>query len=115
VSAGVPTTIDWKSLSTSVSSLEEYETNRAPRRSMLFLKKSKSERAKILKDMGYPSEELRMVEDELDSIRLSREESASEKTDLQAMIADSKRKRLLKQKSRGGGWVKVREIFGRKR
>jgi hypothetical protein len=114
VSGGVPTTIDWNFLSTALSSLEDYESGRAPRRSILFLKTTKSEREKLLKEVGYSSEELLMVENEVESIRQSREDSAKEKTDLQAMMAASKRKKAqrLKEKKQGGFLGKM---FGRRR
>jgi hypothetical protein len=112
VSAGVPTTIDWKFLSTAISSLHDYESNRAPRRSILFLKTTKRERERLLKGDGYSSEELLMVENEVELIRRSREDSATEKTDLQAMMAESKRKKAqkLKEKKRGI----LGKIFGRR-
>jgi hypothetical protein len=114
VSAGVPTTIDWESLSSSMSSLEDYESGRIPRRSVLLLKTTKSEREKLLKESGYSSEELTIVENEVESIRKSRELSSLEKTDLQAMMAASRLKKAqqLKEKKRGG---LLRKMFGRRR
>ncbi len=114
VSAGVPTTIDWKSLSTSIASIEDYESGRAPRRSILLLKTTKSERKRMLKDGGYSSEELLTVQTEIESIRKSRELSAKEKSDLQAMMAASRIKKAqeLKGKKRGGP---LRKMFARRR
>jgi hypothetical protein len=114
VSAGVPTTIEWESLACSMSSIEDYENGRAPRRSVLLLKTTKSERERLLRDGGYSSEELLTVQNEMESIRKSRELSATEKTDLQAMMAASRLKRAqeLKGKKRGG---LLRKMFGRRR
>lgn len=86
-----------------MSSLEDYESDRAPRRSILLLKTTKSEREKVLRDGGYSTEEFLMVQTEVESIRQSRESSATEKTDLQSMIAASKLKKAqqLKSKKRG--------------
>jgi hypothetical protein len=114
VSSGVPTTIDWESLSCSMSSLEDYESGRAPRRSIMLLKITKSEREQLLKDGGYSSEELLTVQIEMESIRKSREVSATEKTDLQAMMAASRLKKTekLKGKKRGG---LLRKMLGRRR
>jgi hypothetical protein len=114
VSSGVPTTIDWESLSCSMSSLEDYESGRAPRRSVMLLKVTKSDREQLLKDGGYSSEELLVVQNEVESIRKSRESSATEKTDLQAMIAASRQKEAqnVKGKKRGG---LLRKMFGWRR
>jgi hypothetical protein len=114
VSAGVPTTIDWNSLSSSMSSLEDYESGRAPRRSIMLLKVTKSDRERLLRDGGYSSEELLTVENEMESIRKSRELSATEKTDLQAMMAASRLKKAQKlQGNKRGGLL--RKMFGRRR
>jgi hypothetical protein len=114
VSAGVPTTIEWESLACSMSSIEDYESGRAPRRSIMLLKTTKSERERLLRDGGYSSEELLTVQTEMESFRKSRELSATEKTDLQAMMAASRLKRAqeLKGKKRGGI---LRKMFGRRR
>jgi hypothetical protein len=112
VSAGVPTTIEWESLACSMSSIEDYESGRAPRRSILLLKTTKSERERLLRDGGYSSEELLTVQNEMESIRKSRELSATEKTDLQAMMAASRIKKAQKLKEKKGIF---RKIFGRRR
>lgn len=114
MSSGVPTTIDWESLSCSMSSLEDYESGRAPRRSIMLLKVTKSEREQLLKDGGFSSEELLTVQNEVESIRKSRELSATEKTDLQAMMAASRQKKAQKLKGNNRGGL-LRKLFGRRR
>jgi len=92
VRAGPPTTIEWASCSTSMSSLESYETTRPPRRSILFLRTTQKDRRELLKGDGYTSQELLEVESEMNQIQLSRKSSAVEKSDLAAMMAASKQK-----------------------
>jgi hypothetical protein len=92
-SGGPPLTICWDVLSSSILPLDEYEATRGPeRRSNLLLKKSKTERWNLLTKLGFGSDELRAAEAYTDEIRNSRKESARERSDLQALLNESKRR-----------------------
>ena len=108
VSAGPPLTISWESLSSSIQTVEHYERSRGTRRSALFLRKSKTERDTILKEEGFSSEELAVATSSADSIRQSREESAQEKSDLQALLKESQRRKEERRQQRKQGG-----LFGR--
>jgi hypothetical protein len=92
-SGGPPLTIGWNAMSSSIIPLDEYEATRGPqRRSNDLLKKSKTERWILLTKLGFGSEELQAAEAYADHIRVSREESARERSDLHALLNESKRR-----------------------
>lgn len=91
-----------------MQTLEDYEGNKGSRRSALFLRKSWNERHEMLKEEGFSSEELSLATETADSIRQLRQESAQEKSDLQALIKESQRRREAKKQQRKPGG-----LFGR--
>ena len=106
--SGAPITISWKSLSSSIQTIDDYEADRPQRRPLVALRKTKTERSEILRYEGFSSEEVRMAEEHADSIRRSRMESAAERSDLQAMLQESRRKRF-EQKSAMGKAKKTKQ------
>jgi len=92
VTSGPPLTICWKVLNSQILPLEEYEASRGPRRSALFLKRSKTEREQLLLRSGFDKDQIQKAEELAKAIRSSREESAAERSELQALMRESKRK-----------------------
>lgn len=106
VTKGPPLTIGWETLSTSIQSVNEYERNRPLRRSPMFLKLSQTERRSLLKERGFTSEEFSMAESYVEEVKKSRAESASEKSDLQKLMEESKRRKPAAKETKRG-------LFGR--
>jgi hypothetical protein len=100
VRVGPPLTISWDAISSSILPLDEYEKNRLPRRPDFFLKKTKEERWKILKNAGFVSEDLHAVVAQVVKAQSDRNESAKEVSELQAMINESRRLKKLRQEKK---------------
>jgi hypothetical protein len=108
VSAGVPLTIDWRAVSSSEMSVDEYEAYREPRRvsNPIFLRHDATERWTLLKNLGFDSEEMRVAEETADGIRISRQMSNKEaqwesQSHLKTLMDESKQRRQsLKQSPR---------------
>jgi hypothetical protein len=66
--------LSWEVLSTSISTVDEYEASRGPRRSPKTLYKSEMERLRILKEAGFGSEEIRAAAASTEAIRTGRDD-----------------------------------------
>ena len=75
VSAGLPLTLGWKVVRSSIHDVDEYESNRLGSR-LGRRKMSKDERSSILQDCGYSMEEFAMIAVEIQKIKEQRSESA---------------------------------------
>lgn len=110
VSSGVPITIAWKSVSSRQLPVDDFECDRYKERvsNPMLLKQTKSERWNVLQNLGFPSNEMRLAEQEAKEIRCLRSlTNISENTDdeasrsrLQALLEESRTRRehILKQK-----------------
>jgi hypothetical protein len=110
VSSGVPITIAWNSVSSRQLPIDDFEFDRHKERlaNPMFLKQTKSERWNVLQNLGFPSDEMRLAEQEATEIRCLRSLSKiSEYADdtasvarLQALLEESRARRdyILKQK-----------------
>ena len=98
---GPALTLSWESLRSSDYNMDDFEARRqSSRRPKQALRTSKSERILFLKEEGFTSEELKMAEDAIRNIHQSREASAQEKSDLSAMLRDSKKRQEEKRKTK---------------
>jgi len=98
---GPPLTICWKVLNTQILPLDEYEMTRGPRRSVLFLKRSKREREHLLVESGFSAEEIAKAEALAQAIRDSRDESSKERSELQALMRKPSSRRRRRRPQRG--------------
>jgi hypothetical protein len=106
VTKGPPLTINWDHCCGVIEPFDEYEAKRLPRKSAILLRKSSLERQSLLKEEGFGSDDFRMAEAAVDEIKRSRELSKHGKSDLSAMIAESKRKKAQhKVKKTGNGFL----------
>lgn len=106
VTKGPPMTINWDHCCGVIEPVDEYEAKRLPRKSAILLRKSSLERQSLLKEEGFGSDDFRMAEAAVDEIKNSRELSKQGKSDLSAMIAESKRKKAQqKVKKTGSGFL----------
>ena len=88
---GPPLTICWRVLRTQILPLDDYEATRGPRRSDLFLRSSQAERVRLLRESGCDKEEIARAEALAGAIRASRDESSRERSELQALLRESRR------------------------
>lgn len=92
VKLGLPLTIAWKSMYSTIQTVDDYEGSRPPRRSDLLLRMSSGEREQLLIEEGFTSDDFYTVEEDISSIRQSRELSKAERSELAALMKGSKRK-----------------------
>jgi hypothetical protein len=109
VSSGVPITIAWNSISSRKISINKFEFDRCKERvsNPMFLKTTRSERWNVLQNLGFPSDEMRLAEQEAKEIRCLRDlTNISDHTDdatslsrIQAILQESRSRReyILKQ------------------
>lgn len=104
---GPALTLSWESLRSSDYNMDDFEAQRqVTRRPKQALRTTKTERISLLKEEGFTSEELKMAEDAIRNIQQSREASAQEKSDLSALLRDSKKRQEEKRKKKGGNVVR---------
>ncbi|GAX17124.1 hypothetical protein FisN_5Hu510 [Fistulifera solaris] len=108
---GPALTLSWDSLRSSDYNMEEFEAQRQlTRRPKQSLRTTKSERIQFLMEEGFTSEELKMAEEAIRHIHESREASAQEKSELSALLRESKKRQEEKRQKKGNSFV--RKIFG---
>jgi hypothetical protein len=78
VSAGLPVQIDWKPVSSFTRSLDEYEREKGPPRSMQKLKMSQVKRENMLKQYGWERDDVALVLHQVALIQASRAKNAGE-------------------------------------
>lgn len=121
VSSGVPITIAWKPVSSRQLPVNEFEFGRHKERvsSPMLLKQTKSERWNVLQNLGFPSDEMRLAEQEAKEIRCLRSltniavctEDTASLPRLQALLEESRARRehTLKQMPRRS--IRLRRFF----
>lgn len=109
-------TLAWENLRTSNYNLDDFEAERQlSRRPKSALRKTKEERVNYLREQGFSCEEIKLAEEGIRKIHESREQSAHEKSDLQALLNDSKKRQQEKRRKRKGKIVdKLFRVFSTK-
>lgn len=104
---GPALTLSWDSLRSSDYNMDDFEAQRQlTRRPRESLRTTKTERVQFLKDEGFSSEELQMAEDAIRHVHESREASAQEQSDLDAILRESKKRQEEKRKKKRGSIVR---------
>jgi hypothetical protein len=104
---GPALTLSWDNLRSSDYNMDEFEAQRQlTRRPRDSLRTTKSERIQFLMEEGFTTEELKMAEEAIRHIHESREASAQEKSDLNALLRASKKRQEEKRQKKGNSLVR---------
>ena len=101
VRRGAPTTISWCPMHSETTSVDEFEAKHGPLRRPAFRMASTQRHEKLFR-AGYTLEDLERVTAEIAEIQKSRQLSATETSDLQRLMNETRRKKRERKMKRKG-------------